>query len=151
MIEFARGDILGDGADALVNTVNCVGVMGKGIALAFRNAYPRNFALYREECAAGRLRPGCVFVTETGELFGPKYILNAATKDHWRDPSRTEWARSCAEGIARLCGELGLESVAVPALGCSNGGLSWSVVRPALVEALSDVPARVRLYEPFGG
>jgi O-acetyl-ADP-ribose deacetylase (regulator of RNase III) len=148
MLEFRNGDLLADDAVALVNTVNCVGVMGKGIALAFKSAYPDNYRLYRSACQRGDIRPGCVFVTQPGLMFGPRHIVNAATKDHWRDGSRMEWIERAAREIVSFCNSMRVETIAVPALGCSNGGLPWMRVRQVLEREFSDSSTSFRVYLP---
>jgi O-acetyl-ADP-ribose deacetylase (regulator of RNase III) len=151
MIEQGQGNLLQADAEALVNTVNCVGFMGKGIALQFKQAYPENFHAYEKAVREGVVRPGSMFVFETGRYINPKLIINFPTKRHWRGKSRLEDIES---GLVALVEELrkrGIKSIAVPPLGCGNGGLDWSVVRPMIVSALeplSDV--RVFLYAPGG-
>lgn len=148
MIKFVTGDLLKDDAEALVNTVNCVGVMGKGIALAFKSAFPENFRLYKAACDRGDVKPGRLYLTETSTMFGPKYIVNAATKDHWRDTSRMEWVRDCAQEIATLCALKNIANIAIPALGCANGGLSWSKVKDVLEDAFDRETTEFRIYPP---
>jgi len=152
MIEKTRGNLLEADVEALVNTVNTVGVMGKGIALQFKKAFPENFKVYKRACDAKELEPGKMLVVETGELPGTaKYIINFPTKRHWRGKSKMEDIES---GLAALVEEVRkrkIESIAVPPLGCGNGGLSWSEVLPRIekaFEALSDV--RVLVFEPAG-
>lgn len=151
MIEFRTGDILKADAEALVNTVNCVGIMGRGIALQFKNAFPDNFKAYAAACAREEVRPGRMFVFETGYVGNPKYIINFPTKRHWRTKSELSYIE---DGLAALIEEVrwrGIRSIAVPPLGCGNGGLEWSEVEPLIrraFEAVSDV--RVLVYEPNG-
>lgn len=151
MIEWTSGNLLEAKAEALVNTVNTVGVMGKGIALQFKRAYPENDAAYRRACEQGKLRPGDVFVHQVGGIVMPRYILNVATKEHWRGRSRIEWIE---KGLGRLVDEvraLKIKSIAVPPLGCGNGGLAWSAVRPRIEGAFTALPeVRVLAYEPKG-
>jgi O-acetyl-ADP-ribose deacetylase (regulator of RNase III) len=151
MIQVAEGNLLKAEAEALVNTVNCVGVMGKGIALQFRQAFPENFRVYKRACDAGELRPGQVLAVPAGTLVGPKLIFNVATKQHWRHGSQLEWIR---EGVKNLVEEVrahGIKSVAVPPLGCGNGGLDWQEVRPIIEEAFEAIPeVRVFLFPPKG-
>lgn len=148
MIEYRNGNLLADDADALVNTVNCVGVMGKGIALAFKSAYPDNYRLYREACLRCELTPGGLFVTETNSFLGPSLIVNAATKSHWRDGSRFDWIEHAAAGLASLCQARAIRSMAVPAMGCSNGGLPWEKVRTILERAFDGSATSFRIYPP---
>jgi O-acetyl-ADP-ribose deacetylase (regulator of RNase III) len=151
MITFHRGDILQAEVEALVNTVNCVGIMGRGIALQFRKEFPENYKAYKKVCDQGELRPGKMFIFRLNQLQNPRYVINFPTKRHWKGKSRIEDIRA---GLAALAEEVrgrGIKSVAVPPLGCGLGGLSWSQVRPMIEEAfrsLSDV--KVVVYEPAG-
>lgn len=151
MIEITNGDILTADAEALVNTVNCVGVMGRGIALQFRKAFPENFNVYEAACARGGVRPGKMLVFETGLLTGPRYIINFPTKRHWKGKSRIE---DIDAGLLALVDEIrrhGIKSVAVPPLGCGLGGLDWSDVRPRIERAFAELRGvRVVLYESAG-
>lgn len=151
MIELRRGNLLEAEAEALVNTVNTVGVMGKGIALQFRQAFPENYEVYRRACREGRVSPGRMLVVEVVALTGPRLIINFPTKRHWRGRARMADIES---GLRDLVDELrrrNVGSVAVPPLGCGNGGLLWSEVRPRIEAALGDLPdIRVMLYEPVG-
>lgn len=147
----AKGDLLLSGAEALVNTVNVVGVMGKGIALAFKRAYPDNFSAYADACQKGEVAPGKIFVFESATLMGPRLILNLPTKRHWRDPSRIDDVEAGISALADLCREKSIRSIAIPPLGCGNGGLDWRVVRPKIVRALKNLPdLEVRLHDPPG-
>lgn len=152
MIKLTRGDLLKqDDVDAIVNTVNCVGVMGKGIALQFKNKWPANFTAYAAACKAGQVRPGRMFVFDSGGLVKPNFIINFPTKDHWRGASKIEYIHDgLVDLVAQIC-RLGIRSVAVPPLGCGNGGLEWSDVRPLIERAFEAVPnVEVRLFEPTG-
>src|ERR1035438_6237373 len=129
MIEFRSGDILKDESDALVNTVNCVGVMGRGIALQFKDAYPDNFKVYEAACKRGEVQPGRMLVFETGKLTPPRFIINFPTKRHWRGRSRIE---DIENGLGALVKEIrarGIRSIAIPPLGSGLGGLDWNSVR----------------------
>ena len=152
MIKLTQGDLLKQNdVDAIVNTVNCVGVMGKGIALQFKNKWPDNFAEYAKACKAGQVRPGRMFIHDSGGLVKPNYIINFPTKDHWRGASRMEFIRDGLVDLVDQVRRLGIRSIAIPPLGCGNGGLDWAEVRPlieAAFEALPDVD--VRLFEPGG-
>lgn len=150
MIRFTTGDILQAEAEALVNTVNCVGVMGRGIALQFKHAFPANFKIYAAACDRGEVQPGRMFVTETGLLAGPRYIINFPTKRHWRGKSRME---DIDAGLVALMQELrqrDIRSVAIPPLGSGLGGLDWAEVRPRIEAALSALPnVDVLIFEPL--
>ena len=150
MIELKSGDILKDDAEALVNTVNCVGVMGRGIALQFKKAFPANFKAYAAACKEELVQPGRMFVFETGRLEPPRYIINFPTKRHWRGKRRMSDIESGLGALARAIRENGIGSIAIPPLGSGLGGLEWSEVRQrieAALEPLTDV--RVTIYEPL--
>lgn len=151
-VNITRGDLLKQhDVDAIVNTVNCVGVMGKGIALQFKNKWPANFELYRRACKAGEVRPGRMLVLDAGAYAQPHYVFNFPTKEHWRGKSRIEFIRDGLEDLIRHVKRLGIRSIAVPPLGCGNGGLQWFDVRPLIEEAFAQVPdVDVRLFEPVG-
>ena len=151
MIEFKTGDILNDDAEALLNTVNCVGVMGRGIALQFKRAFPQNFKAYAEACRQEAVQPGRMFVFETGRLTPPRYIINFPTKRHWRGKSRMSDIEAGLQALVDTIREKRIRSVAIPPLGSGLGGLDWAEVRErieAAVQPLSDV--RVTVYEPDG-
>jgi O-acetyl-ADP-ribose deacetylase (regulator of RNase III) len=149
MVEFKTGDILSEGAEALVNTVNCVGLMGRGIALQFKRAWPENFQAYAAACRRREVQPGRMFVFETGRLTNPRYIINFPTKRHWRGKSRIE---DIEAGLAALVEEIrrrGIRSVAVPPLGAGLGGLDWAEVRPRIERALARLEGvQVVVFEP---
>ncbi len=148
MITYKQGNLLEDDAEVLVNTVNTVGVMGKGIALMFKERFPKNFREYASACAEGRLRTGKVFVTSSDELDGPKWIVNFPTKQHWRPPSKMEWIEEGLRDLHRFLVEKKIKSVAIPPLGSGNGGLDWEDVRPRIEALLSNLDVDVRVYEP---
>lgn len=151
MIRFTHGDILGAGTEALVNTVNCVGVMGRGIALQFKGAYPENFRVYAAACKRGDVQPGSVFVFETGQLTNPRYIINFPTKRHWRGKSRVEDIESGLQALSSEIRARGIRSVAVPPLGSGLGGLDWQRVRPLIETALGGLPeVDFLIFEPSG-
>jgi len=151
MIEPAQGNLLEADVEALVNTVNCVGFMGKGIALQFKQAYPENFRVYERACRAHEVRPGRMLVVPTGQMMNPKYIINFPTKRHWRGVSRLDDIRVGLKALVEDVKRLSIRSVAVPPLGCGNGGLNWWEVRPMIEQALQAVPdVRVLLFEPRG-
>jgi O-acetyl-ADP-ribose deacetylase (regulator of RNase III) len=149
VISYCKGDLLAADVDALVNAVNTVGVMGKGIALAFRNSFPANYQAYAAACQRGEVVTGRMFVTETQALLGPRWIVNFPTKQHWRDPSRLEWVQTGLQDLRRFLLAQGVQSVALPALGAGLGGLSWPTVRAEIEAALADLPVDVRVYEPL--
>jgi len=152
VIRVIQGDLLRqDDVDAIVNTVNCVGIMGKGIALQFKNKWPDNFRAYEAACKAREVRPGRMFVFDSGGLVKPNYIINFPTKDHWRGKSRIEYIREGLKDLVARIKQLGIRSIAVPPLGCGSGGLEWSEVRPMIESAFAGLPElQVRLFEPAG-
>lgn len=151
MIELKSGDILKDDADALVNTVNCVGVMGRGIALQFKETFPENFRAYAAACQRGEVQPGRMFVFETSRLTPPRYIINFPTKRHWRGKSRIEDIEAGLAALAVVIRDKQILSVAIPPLGSGLGGLDWVQVRPRIEAALRPLTdVRVNVYEPKG-
>jgi O-acetyl-ADP-ribose deacetylase (regulator of RNase III) len=151
VIRYVRGDILEAQSDALVNTVNCVGVMGRGIALQFKRAYPANFKAYAAACKREEVRPGRMFVFDTGELTNPRYIINFPTKVHWRGKSRIEHIESGLEALVSEVKTRGIRSIAIPPLGSGLGGLDWAEVRPLIDRAFAELPeVEVEVYEPVG-
>lgn len=151
MIERGTGNLLTADAEAIVNTVNTVGVMGKGIALQFKRAFPANFRAYQAACKRGEVKLGHVWTFDTGVLGSRRYILNFPTKQHWRSPSRLQDIAAGLESLVRTADELNLASLAIPALGCGNGGLSWSDVRPLIEQACARMPrVRTVIYAPEG-
>ncbi|MEF8729335.1 MAG: macro domain-containing protein [Accumulibacter sp.] len=151
MIELTRGNLLQAPAEALVNTVNCVGYMGKGIALQFKQAFPANFKHYEAACHAGDLVPGKMMIHDNGGLVNPRYIINFPTKRHWKGKSRIEDIESGLNALVADVQRLGIRSIAVPPLGCGLGGLEWRVVRPMIEQAFAGLPdVQVLLFEPAG-
>jgi O-acetyl-ADP-ribose deacetylase (regulator of RNase III) len=151
MIELTRGNLIEADAEALVNTVNCVGYMGKGIALQFKQAFPDNFAAYGEACRAREIVPGRMFVYHMRGVVNPRYIINFPTKRDWRGKSKIGDIASGLEALVREVQKLDIRSVAVPPLGCGLGGLNWREVRPMIEQAFSALPAvRVLLFDPLG-
>ena len=151
MIRFKTGDILAEDAEALVNTVNCVGIMGRGIALQFKKAFPENFSAYTEACKRGEVQPGRMFLFETEELTNPRYIINFPTKRHWRGNSRIEDIEAGLEALREVIRELSIRSIAVPPLGSGLGGLEWSAVRTRIERALRGFnDLDVVVFEPRG-
>lgn len=148
MMHYRSGNLLDASAEALVNTVNEVGVMGKGIALMFKERFPESSRAYMEASKAGQVRVGRMFVTGTNELF-PKWIIHFPTKMHWRNPSKLTWVKEGLEDLVRVIQEYRITSIALPPLGCGNGGLVWSEVRSVIHDALSGLQnVDVIVYEP---
>ena len=151
MIELTRGNLLEAPVEALVNTVNCVGYMGKGIALQFKQAFPANFKHYETACHAGDMAPGKMMIHDNGGLVNPRYIINFPTKRHWKGKSRIEDVESGLKALVADVQRLGIRSIAVPPLGCGLGGLEWRVVRPMIEQAFAGLPdVQVLLFEPAG-
>lgn len=151
MIDSKSGDILNADAEALVNTVNCVGVMGRGVALQFKNAFPENFDAYAAACKRNEVQPGKMFIYPTGELTNPRYIINFPTKRHWRGKSRLSDIESGLDALAADVRRLGIRSIAIPPLGSGLGGLDWEDVKPRIMAAfVGMLDVSVQLFEPRG-
>ncbi|MDJ0835751.1 MAG: macro domain-containing protein [Acidobacteriota bacterium] len=151
MIEYKSGDLLREDAEALVNTVNCVGVMGRGIALQFKKAFPKNFEAYALACKHGDVKPGRMFVYATSQLTNPKYVINFPTKRHWRGKSRIQDIEAGLEDLIKVISEKNICSIALPPLGSGLGGLDWAEVKSRIERAfkpISDV--KVIIFEPKG-
>lgn len=149
MIRYEQGNLLESGAEALVNTVNTMGVMGKGIALMFKERFPLNMELYSEACKLGQVKTGNVFVTESNELMGPKWIINFPTKKNWRHPSKMEWVIDGLSDLREFILSNGVKSIAIPPLGAGNGGLDWQSVKFEILKALGDIESvDIIIYEP---
>ena len=149
MIQYTKGNLLEAQTEALVNTVNEIGVMGKGIALMFREAFPENTCQYMAACKAKEVRVGTMFVVRERDLIGERWIVNFPTKKHWRHPSKLEWIRDGLQDLARVIQEMQIRSIAVPPLGCGAGGLDWSQVRLEIESALGDLQdVEVIVYAP---
>ncbi|MCL6625198.1 type II toxin-antitoxin system antitoxin DNA ADP-ribosyl glycohydrolase DarG [Alicyclobacillus shizuokensis] len=151
MIRFKQGNLLEADVEALVNTVNCVGVMGKGIALQFKQAFPSNFSAYQRACKAGKVQPGSMLTVQISSVTNPKYVINFPTKRHWKEKSRLA---DIASGLKTLTAEiqrLGIRSIAIPPLGCGNGGLNWRDVSRLIEQAFAELPeVEVWVYGPSG-
>ena len=147
MIRFTRGDIFAQPAEAIVNPVNCVGVMGRGLALQFRRRHPDAFLAYRRACAERRLRPGRMFMFDTGRD-RPRWIVHFPTKRHWHDRSAIGDIEAGLRGLAATLARHGIRSVAIPPIGCGLGGLDWRAVRPLVAASLADMPGTVIVLEP---
>lgn len=151
MIELTQGDILKADAEALVNTVNCVGVMGRGIALQFRKAFPENFKVYEAACKANEVQTGKMFVYDLNRLYAPRFIINFPTKRHWKGKSNIEDIKAGLEDLINVVQQHQIRSIAIPPLGCGLGGLNWEDVRPLIIEAFQSLPeVSVLLFEPIG-
>jgi O-acetyl-ADP-ribose deacetylase (regulator of RNase III) len=149
MIEFVHGNLFDADVEAIVNAVNCVGVMGKGIALEFKKRFPNNFIAYKAACDAGQLQLGRVFTYDNGASAKPRYIVNFPTKNHWRDASHRHDIRSGLESLAAEIDRLKISSIAIPALGCGLGGLDWLVVRELIQKELSNFEkTSIFVYSP---
>jgi len=151
MIEFREGDILNANTEALVNTVNSVGIMGRGVALQFRKAFPENYKAYRAACERGDVHPGKMFVYEQDKLTFPRLIINFPTKSHWRGKSRLSYIETGLIDLIRVVQERGITSIALPPLGSGLGGLDWSDVRSRIITAFEKLPeVRTLVFEPVG-
>ena len=149
MIDYRTGNISEAKTEAIVNTVNCVGVMGRGVALQIKKAFPKNFKAYKTACEHGEVQPGKMFVFSTGMLMNPKYIINFPTKRHWRSKSRMEDIESGLVALVDTIRRHKIHSIAVPALGSGLGGLNWNEVRPRIEAALRDIPKlQTVMFEP---
>ncbi|HBO3155632.1 type II toxin-antitoxin system antitoxin DNA ADP-ribosyl glycohydrolase DarG [Pseudomonas aeruginosa] len=148
MITFTQGNLLEARAEAMVNTVNTVGVMGKGIALMFKERFAENFRRYAAACKAKEVQTGKMFVTQVHELDGPRWIVNFPTKQHWRARSRMEWVVEGLQDLRRFLVEEQVKSVAIPPLGAGNGGLEWADVREQIERALGDLDIDILVFEP---
>jgi O-acetyl-ADP-ribose deacetylase (regulator of RNase III) len=158
-IETKSGDLFLSGTHAIVNTVNCIGVMGRGIALQFKQRYPQMFRFYREACAKKELAPGKMWTWQERRLeeivlpdgrtvIEPEWIINFPTKDHWMNASKIEWIASGLDDLRTCVTINGIESLALPALGCQNGGLRFDDVQKLIHDKLDDLPIPIILYEP---
>jgi O-acetyl-ADP-ribose deacetylase (regulator of RNase III) len=150
MIRGSHGDLLSADVDALVNTVNTVGVMGRGIALQFKKRFPGNFKAYASACKAGEVEIGRMFVFDAGQLMRPRWIINFPTKRHWRSNSRLKDIDAGLDDLAMVVADLGIRSIAVPPLGCGLGGLRWAEVKPRIEAKLGGVDADVLVFGPEG-
>lgn len=141
-ISFKKGDMFSEPVEAIVNTVNCVGVMGKGVALEFKKRWSENFKAYKKLCDAKELSPGQMFIFDTNELFapeGPRFLVNFPTKAHWRSKSKLSYIADGLDALARDIETNNIKSIAIPPLGCGNGGLDWSEVKPLIETKLGNL------------
>ncbi|MBC8507196.1 MAG: macro domain-containing protein [Chloroflexi bacterium] len=151
MINFTKGNLLKADVEAIVNTVNCVGVMGKGIALQFKQAYPENYRLYKKACDVEEVQSGRMFIVPTGQMLNPKYIINFPTKRHWKNKSRIEDIETGLSSLIKDIQKLEIRSIAIPPLGAGSGGLAWAEVRPLIIQAFENLEdVDVYIYEPHG-
>lgn len=150
MINFISGNILKSDCEAIVNTTNTIGVMGAGLALAFKKAYPKMYEDYRRDCFAGLVQTGKMHVWPIPTESNPKYIVNFSTKQNWRNPSKIEWIVSGLTDLVKTIKILDIKSIAIPALGCKNGGLNWTDVKNLIVNCHDSnwVDIRVDVYQP---
>lgn len=148
MIKYVKGNILESEAQALVNTVNTVGVMGKGIALQFKRAFPENFKIYSKACKKGELTIGKLLVTKVNSTLGEKIIINFPTKKDWRKPSEYKYIELGLEELIKVIKTYKIKSIAIPPLGSGNGGLIWEKVKTLIVRKLENVNIDVFVYEP---
>ena len=147
--KFITGDIISANVEALVNPVNIVGVMGKGLALQFKEVFKKNYKIYHQACKEGRMNTGKMLITETNLLTNPRYIINFPTKKHWREKSEMEYISSGLDDLATVIARYKIKSIAIPPLGCGNGGLKWEEVKPLIVQKLSAVSeVEIVIYEP---
>ena len=150
MITFKQGDLFQDQSEALVNPVNCVGVMGKGLALEFKNRFPDNFKDYKQACWKDQVQPGRMMVFNTYQPRIHQYIINFPTKRHWRDPSRIEDIETGIQALAEEIRSRRITSIAIPALGSGLGGLQWNEVRPIIESGLRELEeVQITVYEPM--
>ena len=149
MMKFTQGNLLEAPVEALVNTVNTVGVMGKGIALMFKEAFPGNFHAYEDACKHKEVKIGHMFVTENRTFSGPRWIINFPTKKHWRQSSKLEWIIEGLGDLRKVIREHEIRSIALPPLGAGNGGLDWAEVRPEVERALGNLEGvDILVFEP---
>ncbi len=149
MIKFIKGNILIADVEALVNTVNTVGIMGKGIALAFKKTFPLNYKLYKKVCDNKEFTVGTMFTTDTGQIT-PKFIINFPTKEHWKGRSKIEFIEKGMKELVETIKTNQIKSIAIPPLGCGNGGLKWSIVKPIILNELKNIGSDIEIiiYEP---
>jgi O-acetyl-ADP-ribose deacetylase (regulator of RNase III) len=149
MIEYKTGDIFANDAQAIVNTVNCVGVMGKGLALQYKNKFPQNFKEYAKACKEELVQPGKMFVHQTGQPTNPKFIINFPTKRHWRDKSKIEDIQNGLDDLIQVIEKLNISSISVPPLGSGLGGLDWQIVKQIIEQKLASEDCKIIVFEPL--
>ena len=149
MITYTQGNLLEADAEALVNAVNTVGIMGKGIALMFKERFPDNMAAYAAACKQQQVQTGRMFITETDEPIGPRWIVNFPTKQHWRSRSQMQWIEDGLADLRDFIEKNDVRSIAIPPLGSGNGGLNWAEVKPHIETTLGDLKGvHILIYEP---
>jgi O-acetyl-ADP-ribose deacetylase (regulator of RNase III) len=149
MIKFKSGNIFQEEVEAIVNTVNCVGVMGRGLALQFKKKFPDNFKSYKQACKTNSIKLGSVFVYDTGQIIGPKYIINFPTKNHWRENSKLSEIDRGLDSLKDFIIEQKIRSISIPPLGCGLGGLDWEDVKSLITQKFSDLHnTDVIVFEP---
>jgi O-acetyl-ADP-ribose deacetylase (regulator of RNase III) len=150
MIKYKQGNIIGENVDAIVNTVNCVGVMGRGLALQYKNKFPDNFKTYAKACKDGEVIIGKMFITQTGQLTNPKYIINFPTKRHWRGKSKIEYIECGLIDLINIIKKYDIKSIAIPPLGSGLGGLDWNIVKNKIENIFSDIKEiNIIVYRPL--
>lgn len=150
MIKYKQGDIFSEDVEAIINTVNCVGVMGRGLALQYKNNFPNNFKIYANACKQNKVQPGKMFVTETEQLVNPKYIINFPTKRHWKGKSKIEDIESGLLDLVQIIKRHNIKSIAIPSLGSGLGGLDWNIIKKTIKHALINVQnIDIVIYEPL--
>lgn len=151
MITILKGNLLESKADAIINTVNTKGIMGKGIALQFKKSFPDMFKVYQTASKNGQIVIGKMFVWQNPSMFGPRYIINFPTKNDWRHPSKLEYIQKGLTDLIAVIKQLGINSIAIPPLGCGSGGLDWATVRPLIINRFEAIPhISAEIYEPSG-
>jgi len=149
VITFVNGNIFEAKTEAIVNTVNCVGVWGAGLAITFKIKYPGVFIDYKNECDLGLYKPGTVriYMYRQNPVKLPIYVVCFATKDHWREPSNLDWIKQGLSTLADIIRINGIKSIAIPKLGCGNGKLEWKDVKPLIEEGLANINCDIVVYE----
>ena len=149
MIEFVKGNIFSSNVEALVNPINCVGVMGKGLALQFKNKYYNMFIEYQLLCKNDKIKVGKMYVYDTGLLDNPKYIINFPTKTHWRNPSEYKYIRDGMDDLVKVIKNKNIKSIAIPKLGCGLGDLDWNIVRATICGKLRPLlnDVEIKIYD----
>ena len=151
MIQYVAGNLLQANVEALINTVNCVGIMGKGIALQFKQAFPANFDAYAKACQQQQVQVGSMFVFNTGAMLNPRFIINFPTKKHWRGKSELIFIEQGLIDLKKVIQDYQIKTIAIPPLGCGNGGLDWDIVKAIIESALIDLTAvEIYVYTPTG-